>query len=187
MLKKAGAIFGFALYIGCFVTHAHGARADSLPVDLATLYFKIDSAEINPKFEHDLQKIQAALKGDPAMGLRIVGYAHQNGTPQENHAVSQKRVQAVQQWFLKQGIAKSRLITRTFADTQTTAQKSGSQDSVRSERVEILQISHKQPLAVLPAAVYRFNPVVEGQEVAHAFVVQNKGSAPLEIRRVKTD
>jgi hypothetical protein len=28
---------------------------------------------------------------------------------------------------------------------------------------------------------------VEGREVAHAFTVQNKGSAPLEIHRVKTD
>jgi hypothetical protein len=99
MRKKAGAIFIFAVFIGCFLTHADGAEADSKPV----------------------------------------------------------------------------------------VQKSGSEGAAHEERVEIQQTSLKQPLAVLPAAAHTFDPVVEGQEVAHAFIVQNKGSAPLEIQRVKTD
>jgi hypothetical protein len=57
----------------------------------------------------------------------------------------------------------------------------------QNNRAPVVLATLEQPLAVLPAAVYRFDPVVEGQEVAHAFVVQNKGSAPLEIHRVKTD
>ena len=61
------------------------------------------------------------------------------------------------------------------------------EDAAHRERVEILQISLKQPLAIVPAPVHQFEPVAEGQEVAHAFIVQNKGSAPLEIKRVKTD
>jgi hypothetical protein len=187
MLKKAGQIFVFAAGFVCFVTLAYGAMADSKPVVLATLYFNVESAEINPQFENDLKKIHAALKADPDMGLRIEGYARQQGTPHQNHVVSQKRVQAVQQWFSKQGIAKSRLKVKSFADSRPLAQKSNSGDVVHDERVEIVQISLKQPLAVLPAAVHKFDPVVEGREVAHAFTVQNKGSAPLEIHRVKTD
>ena len=187
MLKKAGSIFVFAICIGCFVTHAYGAKTGSTAVTLAILYFKIDSAEINPKFENDLKKILPALEADPAMGLSIEGYARQQGTHHKNVEVSQKRVQAVQQWFSKQGIAKSRLKVKSFADSRPLAQKSNSGDVVHDERVEIVQISLKQPLAVLPAAVHKFDPVVEGREVAHAFTVQNKGSAPLEIHRVKTD
>ena len=45
----------------------------------------------------------------------------------------------------------------------------------------------KLPLAHLPAARYEFAPVVEGQEVSHNFVIQNKGEASLEVKRVKTD
>ena len=187
MLKKGGAIFAIALFFGCFVAHAYGAKAGSTPVVLATLYFENDSAEINPTIEYDLKKIRTALEADPDMGLRIEGYAHLKDTPQKNQAVSQKRVRAVERWFLEQGIAKSRLIAKTAADSQSAAQKRGSQDSVQSERVEILQVSLKQPQAVLPTAVYKFDAVVEGQEVAHAFIILNKGSAPLEIQRVKTD
>jgi len=43
------------------------------------------------------------------------------------------------------------------------------------------------PSAYLPASRYEFPPVVEGQEVTHDFVVQNKGSGILKIHRVKTD
>jgi hypothetical protein len=187
MNQKAVAILVFALLIGCFVTQAYGATADTPPVVLATLYFKKDSAAINPKSENDLKKIQAALEADPAIGLRIEGYAHQKGAPLRNHEVVQKRVEAVQQWFLKQGIAKSRLKAQTFIDRKPPMQEVNAEDAMHAERVEIVQISLKQPLAVLPAPVYQFDLVVEGQEVVHAFIVQNKGSAPLKIQRVKTD
>jgi hypothetical protein len=47
--------------------------------------------------------------------------------------------------------------------------------------------AEKLPLAHLPALRYEFAPVMEGREVTHDFVVQNKGSATLEIQKVKTD
>ena len=45
----------------------------------------------------------------------------------------------------------------------------------------------KLPSAYLPAARFEFAPVVEGQDVSHNFVIQNKGAAPLKIQSVKTD
>lgn len=44
-----------------------------------------------------------------------------------------------------------------------------------------------QPSAFVPKPQYEFAPVVDGQEVAHDFIIQNKGDAPLIIVRVKTD
>lgn len=79
------------------------------------------------------------------------------------------------------------LVTAAVAGTRASSPKRSSEDSVQSKHGENEQISAKQPLAVLPSAIYRFDPVVEGQEVAHVFIVQNKGSAPLKIERVKTD
>ena len=183
MIQKRGVIFVFALLIASFVTQAYGAKADNAPIVLATLFFKMDSAAINPKSEKDLKNIQTAIEADPAMGLRIVGY---DASP-KNRQAAQKRVQAVQQWFVKQGIAKSRLKAKTFIDRKPPVQKLNAKDGMHAERVEILQISLKQPLAVLQAAVHQFDSVVEGQQVAHTFIVENKGSAPLKIQRVKTD
>ncbi len=42
------------------------------------------------------------------------------------------------------------------------------------------------PSAYLPANSYKFNPVVEGTEIDHQFIIQNKGNAPLNIEKVET-
>lgn len=43
------------------------------------------------------------------------------------------------------------------------------------------------PKIVLPETEFEFDAVHEGEEVRHYFIVQNKGTAPLEIVDVKTD
>ena len=42
------------------------------------------------------------------------------------------------------------------------------------------------PVAKIAAPEYRFDAVPEGTKVTHAYVIQNKGTAPLEVVRVKT-
>ncbi|MBT9437775.1 MAG: hypothetical protein GAS50_01135, partial [Desulfobacterales bacterium] len=42
------------------------------------------------------------------------------------------------------------------------------------------------PSAYLPVDNYEFDPVVEGAEIDHQFIIQNKGTAPLNIEKVKT-
>jgi hypothetical protein len=42
------------------------------------------------------------------------------------------------------------------------------------------------PAAFFPQTLYEFSPVLDGAKVVHEFVVQNKGTATLNIERVKT-
>lgn len=42
-----------------------------------------------------------------------------------------------------------------------------------------------QPKAVFPDSIFEFEPVMEGQEVTHDFIVRNQGEAELLIKRVK--
>jgi len=42
------------------------------------------------------------------------------------------------------------------------------------------------PSAVFPETSYEFSGVLDGAKVVHEFVVQNKGTAPLKIEKVKT-
>ena len=42
------------------------------------------------------------------------------------------------------------------------------------------------PSAVFPETSYEFLPVLDGAKVVHEFVIQNKGTAPLKVERVKT-
>ena len=187
MLKKVRVVLISIMVLVCFGVFAHGAKSEGSPDALATIYFKSDSAEIKSDYEGDLKNIQAALDADPFMGLRIEAYGHKSDASEKNRDISQKRIQAIKQWFSKNGIAENRLLTQKHIDTKAATRKSDTENPARSERVEILQVALKAPLAFLPAARYQFDAVVEGQEVSHDFIVQNKGSAPLDIMKVKTD
>ncbi len=50
-----------------------------------------------------------------------------------------------------------------------------------------LSDSTKSPSAVIMQSRFEFEPVVDGTEVVHDFVILNKGSAPLSIRDVITN
>lgn len=41
------------------------------------------------------------------------------------------------------------------------------------------------PRAVFPETKYKFEPLFEGDDVTHDFVVENRGDAPLVIKNVK--
>ena len=42
------------------------------------------------------------------------------------------------------------------------------------------------PTVFFPQTLYEFSPVLDGTNVVHEFAVQNKGTAVLNIERVKT-
>jgi hypothetical protein len=44
----------------------------------------------------------------------------------------------------------------------------------------------QSPSAFVPESSFTFAPVTDGTEVTHGFVIQNKGTAPLNIESVKT-
>ena len=187
MIKKGRFVFILLLAVMCLSAYAYGAKSGSGRVILSTVYFKNDSTLLEAEFENDLKKVQAALEADPAIGLQIEGYGRNQGTAEKNRAISQKRAEAVQQWFVKHGVDASRLEVKPLGDSGPATGKDRSKDPAPGERVEILQVSLNLPVVHLPAQRYEFKPVMEGQEVVHDFVVQNKGLAPLEIQKVKTD
>lgn len=42
-----------------------------------------------------------------------------------------------------------------------------------------------KPSAIVPESTYEFDEVVDGSQVIHDFIIQNKGDAPLDITKVK--
>jgi hypothetical protein len=164
-----------------------GAEGDDERVVLATIYFKNGSADLSPEYENELKKVQAALKADPTIGLQIEAYGDSRGSAENNREILKKGAQTVQQWFLKNNVDQSRLMIKSFGDSRSAAQNDTSKDRSLNRRIELVKIFLKLPVAYIPAARYEFTSIVEGQEVSHNFVIQNKGAAPLEVQRVKTD
>ena len=44
-----------------------------------------------------------------------------------------------------------------------------------------------QPRVVIPQMEYVFDPVLEGLQIKHDFVIENRGTAPLVIKNVRPD
>jgi hypothetical protein len=42
------------------------------------------------------------------------------------------------------------------------------------------------PTVFVPESRFKFGPVLEGTEITHDFIVQNKGTTPLKIEKVRT-
>lgn len=42
------------------------------------------------------------------------------------------------------------------------------------------------PSVLVPESRFKFGPVLEGTEITHDFIVQNKGTSPLKIEKVRT-
>lgn len=42
-----------------------------------------------------------------------------------------------------------------------------------------------KPSVYVPEPTYKFDEVVDGSQVIHDFIIQNKGDAPLDITKVK--
>ena len=42
------------------------------------------------------------------------------------------------------------------------------------------------PVVFLPESSYEFEPTLSGSKILHDFVIQNRGTVPLEIKRVKS-
>jgi hypothetical protein len=59
-------------------------------------------------------------------------------------------------------------------------------DSQQSERSDVTKAGDLFPVAVFPDPEYPFEPVADGIEVRHDFIVQNTGTAELDIKEVKT-
>jgi hypothetical protein len=187
MAKNIKVVLISVLCLVGIAAFSFGAKGDDERVVISTVYFKIGSVDLNPESESDLRKVQEALKADPMIGLQIEAYNDNSGPAENNREISQKRAQAVRNWFLRNNVHPSRLMIKSPGDTRAAAQKDTSKDRSLKQRVEIVKVILKLPSAYLPAARYEFAPVVEGQEVSHDFVIQNKGAATLVIQRVRTD
>ncbi len=187
MTKKQSIVLIIVLCLVGFCTFSFSAEGPADRVVLATIFFKNGSAELNSENENDLKKVQAVLEADPTVGLQIEGYGEKVRFAESNREISQKRLQTVQQWFLKHSVDPDRLMIMGPVDSPPATKNATPQEDFLIRRVEIIQMALKLPSAYLPSGNFEFEPVVEGKEVIHDFVIQNKGAALLEVQSVKTD
>lgn len=148
--------------------------------------FKPDSAVLQASSNPDLEALVRELSAKPSLTLIIEGYTDVTGSDRNNLTLSRSRAQAVADWLVAHGIDSARLQVAGYKSSRPIADNRTAEGRALNQRIEIVKVDREVPAAVLPTHSYQFEPVLEGFEVRHDFVIQNKGSAPLFISRVKT-
>ncbi len=80
--------------------------------------FELNSAELTPEGIALLDEILVSLRELPNVALEIAGHADASGTPEHNLELSERRAQAVFDFFVAQGEDPLRFIVVGYGDTQ---------------------------------------------------------------------
>jgi outer membrane protein OmpA-like peptidoglycan-associated protein/Tol biopolymer transport system component len=81
------------------------------PIDLKTVYFDYDKSGIRADAAEAMRYNLELLKKNPNAKIVLSGHTDARGNDEYNNALSQRRVNAIRQYLIANGISKSRIIT----------------------------------------------------------------------------
>jgi hypothetical protein len=175
-----GALLFLAVQQGC------GAAEQPEAFILKGVSFVENSAALQAGSGSALEDLLKELQADPSVSIEIKCTVAASGDPRQDEKLSRERAQTLRRWWMRRGIAFYRL---EIADPQTSTPVSGqpaTPSKPAGDRIEIVRIQKSFPVAEAPVRSFRFEPVVEGEQVLHDFQLRNKGDAPLNISKIRT-
>ena len=133
-----------------------------------------------------LQPILEQLQQDPSLRISIESHVDATGDPEKDQRLTRNRSRTIYNWFVAQGIEGGRISPAGYGSTRPLTEKAIDGGKPTSTRIEIVKTREGYPVAEFPSTRYQFEPVVDGMEVRHEYVVRNTGTAELLIKEVKT-
>ncbi len=100
--------------------------------------FAVDSSEVKGTFYSTMDKIATVLNRYGKTQLTIVGHTDSSGSPQHNQQLSDRRAQAVQNYFSQKGVLEQRLESYGRGESEPRASNTSAEGRALNRRVEIL-------------------------------------------------
>ncbi len=100
--------------------------------------FEPDSDKLSPLSDAVLEVVEDYLEANPDVTLlRIEGHTDNDGTPDGNLALSQKRAMAVARWLVGVGVRCARLIPVGFGQTKELVPNTSPENKALNRRVAV--------------------------------------------------
>lgn len=97
---------------------------EPVKVTFPVIYFSFNRITIRPSEVSKLKSILHILKENPEMKVTVTGWCDTRGSVAVNRRISRQRAQALKTWFVKRGIAASRIsVVGKGSDASRTAPK----------------------------------------------------------------
>lgn len=84
--------------------------------DTLVIYFEFDSEGLTQRTQKQLDIVSSILAVDPNRTINISGHTDSKGSTDYNNTLSNKRAEAVKNYFIEQGIAPAQVITEAYGD-----------------------------------------------------------------------
>jgi outer membrane protein OmpA-like peptidoglycan-associated protein len=120
--------------------------ADSITVSQAieNLEFETDRAVIRFPSYASLRELRLLLDRHPEWGLRITGHTDNQGDPEYNMDLSERRAKAVGDYFRNRGIAAERLFISWKGETEPLVPNDTPENRQRNRRVEMVIVELRE-------------------------------------------
>lgn len=88
------------------------------PIRLDNVFFDLDSYNLRKESYIELDKLADYLKANPTMKIELQGHTDAQGDDAHNLELSKNRAKAVMDYLITKGVAKERLTSKGFGETQ---------------------------------------------------------------------
>ena len=106
------------------------------PMSSVGIHFDSNTASILPSSYPDLDKVVIFLKDNPTLVMEIQGHTDSYGTTDYNQTLSEKRAEAVKQYFISKGVPASQMITKGYGMSKPIGDNTTNEGAAMNRRIE---------------------------------------------------
>lgn len=115
-----------------------------VPFRLNNIFFDFDKSVLKKESFPELDRMLGLMNDNPDMTFEVAGHTDWIGTDEYNFGLSQRRANAVLNYFLDNGIKKERLSAVGYGESRPIATNATSEGRAKNRRVELI-ILEKNP------------------------------------------
>lgn len=95
-----------------------GLTSTAKPIEIPNIFYDYDKWELRPESQAALDMMVEILNDNPTITIELASHTDDRGSLEYNYDLSQKRAQAVVNYFIEKGVEPQRLKAKGYAQTQ---------------------------------------------------------------------
>lgn len=106
----------------------------------ALVEFDTDQSFVKPQYYFDLDEVVAMMQQNANAKMMLAGHTDAEGSQAYNYALSHRRSESVKAYFVKRGVAPSRITFYSYGETKPLSNNDSMEGKARNRRVEVLVV-----------------------------------------------
>lgn len=105
------------------------------------IHFASNVSAIDKKYNNALDDLYKQLKANPNMRIELAAHTDNVGSDEANMRLSQRRADSVKDYLINKGIAKNRIVSKGYGESDPLADNATEEGKARNRRTEVRVIS----------------------------------------------